>query len=177
MSNIRQLSRRDFLKTGGVLVLGISMVGCGREPTPIATRPVSSEPWSPDVFISFDADGTVDIISHRSEMGQGIRTGLPAVLADEMEADWGRVKVVQAAGDAKYGNQNTDGSWSVRGFMQRMREAGATVRLMLEQSAANQWGVDPAECTAEFHTVVHKPSGRVLDFADLVAGAAELPVP
>ena len=84
MSTIRQLSRRDFLKTGGVLVLGVSMIGCGREPTPIATRSVSVEPWSPDVFISFDADGTVHIISHRSEMGQGIRTGLPAVVADEM---------------------------------------------------------------------------------------------
>jgi len=84
MSNIRQLNRRDFLKTGGVLVLGVSMIGCGREPTPIATRPVSTGPWSPDVYISFDADGTVHIISHRSEMGQGIRTGLPAVVADEI---------------------------------------------------------------------------------------------
>jgi len=177
MSNIRQLSRRDFLKTGGVLVLGVSMIGCGREPTPIATRPVSVEPWSPDVFISFDADGTVHIISHRSEMGQGIRTGLPAVVADEMEADWNRVQVDQALGDAMYGNQNTDGSWSVRGFMQRMREAGATVRLMLEQAAAQEWGVDVAECSAELHKVWHRSSGRNLDFSDLLEGAASLPVP
>ena len=76
MSNIRQLSRRDFLKAGGVLVIGVSMVGCGKENSPIATRSLSSEPWSPDVFVSFEADGTVHIISHRSEMGQGIRTGL-----------------------------------------------------------------------------------------------------
>ena len=175
--NIRQVNRRDFLKTGGVLVVGVSLFGCGKEKVPGLTKSVSSEPWSPDVYVSFDADGTVHIISHRSEMGQGIRTGLPAVLADEMEADWSRVKVEQATGDAKYGNQNTDGSWSVRGFMQRMREAGATVRLMLEQSAAEQWGVAVAECKASFHTVVHQPSGRVLDFKDLVAGAAELPVP
>ena len=177
MSNIRQLSRRDFLKTGGVLVLGVSMIGCGREPSPIATRPVSVEPWSPDVFISFDADGTVHIISHRSEMGQGIRTGLPAVVADEMEADWNRVEVDQALGDAMYGNQNTDGSWSVRGFMQRMREAGATARLMLEQAAAQEWGVDVAECGAELHKVWHRSSGRNLDFSDLLAAAASLPVP
>jgi isoquinoline 1-oxidoreductase beta subunit len=177
MSNFRQLSRRDFLKTGGVLVVGVSMTGCGRENNPIAVLPVSSEPWAPDVYVSFDAEGTVHIISHRSVMGQGIRTGLPAVLADEMEADWKQVKVEQAPGDAMYGNQNTDGSWSVRGFMQRMREAGATVRLMLEQSAAGQWNVDVAECHANLHTVVHEPSGRVLDYKDLVAGASVLPVP
>ncbi len=177
MKHTRQLSRRDFLKTGGVFVVGVSLFGCGKEKVPGLVKPESGMPWSPDVFVSFDADGTARIISHRSEMGQGIRTGLPAVLADEMEADWSRVKVEQSTGDAKYGNQNTDGSWSVRGFMQRMLEAGATVRLMLEQSAAQQWGVDVSECAAEFHTVVHKPSGRVLDFKDLVAGASELAVP
>ena len=174
---IQQISRRDFLKTGGVFVIGVSLFGCGPESAPIPVRPASTMPWSPDVFVSFDADGTVRIISHRSEMGQGIRTGLPAVLADEMEADWARVVVEQATGDAKYGDQNTDGSHSVRDFMQRMREAGATVRRMLEQSAANQWGVEVSECSAELHTVVHQPSGRVLDYSDLVAGAAELPVP
>ncbi|MCJ7815389.1 MAG: molybdopterin-dependent oxidoreductase [Xanthomonadales bacterium] len=177
MKTIRQVSRRDFLKTGSVLVVGVSLFGCGKEKIPGLAKPLTLESWSPDVYVSFDAAGTAFIISHRSEMGQGIRTGLPAVLADEMEADWNRVKVEQATGDAKYGNQNTDGSWSVRGFMQRMREAGATVRLMLEQSAAQQWGVDVAECKASFHTVVHEPSGRVLDYKDLVAGAAELPVP
>jgi len=177
MKNIRQVSRRDFLKTGGVFVVGVSLFGCGQEKIPGVTKSLSAEPWSPDVFVSFDAEGTAHVISHRSEMGQGIRTGLPAILADEMEADWDRVVVVQSTGDARYGNQNTDGSWSVRGFMQRMREAGATVRQMLEQSAAEQWGVDAAECTASLHTVVHQPSGRVLDYKDLVAGAAELPVP
>jgi hypothetical protein len=175
---IRPVSRRDFLKTGSVLVIGISLFGCGNEKIQKpAAGPVLSEPWSPDVYVSFDASGTAFIISHRSEMGQGIRTGLPAVLADEMDADWSRVKVEQATGNARYGNQNTDGSWSVRGFMRRMQEAGATVRLMLEQSAAQQWGVNASECKADFHTVVHVPTGRVLDYRDLVAGAAELPVP
>jgi len=177
MKHTRKVNRRDFLKTGGVFVVGVSLFGCGKEKIPGVTRSLPGGAWSPDVFVSFDAEGTAHIISHRSEMGQGIRTGLPAILADEMEADWERVVVVQSTGDAKYGNQNTDGSWSVRGFMQRMREAGATVRHMLEQSAAQQWGVDAAECSASLHTVVHQPSGRVLDFKDLVAGAAELPVP
>ena len=174
---IRQISRRDFLKTGGVFVVGVSLFGCGSESAPIPVRPVATDPWSPDVYVSFDADGTLRIISHRSEMGQGIRTGLPAVLADEMEADWDRVVVEQATGDAKYGDQNTDGSHSVRDFMQRMREAGATVRHMLEQSAAGQWGVDVADCRAKLHKVVHVPSGRTLDYSELVAGAAALPVP
>ena len=176
---VRQVSRRDFLKTGGVFVVGVSLFGCGPESAPVAEapQPAPSGPWSPDVYVSFDADGTLRIISHRSEMGQGIRTGLPAVLADEMEADWGRVVVEQATGDPKYGDQNTDGSHSVRDFMQRMREAGATVRRMLEQSAASQWGVDVAECRAELHTVVHAASGRSLDYSELVAGAAVLPVP
>jgi len=177
MRAVRKVSRRDFLKTGSILVVGVSLYGCGKENPPAIAKPLAVESWSPDVYVSFDASGTAYIISHRSEMGQGIRTGLPAVLADEMEADWSRVRVEQATGDARYGNQNTDGSWSVRGFMQRMREAGATVRLMLEQSAARQWGVDVSECQAQFHTVVHQPSGRVLDYKDLIAGAAELPVP
>jgi isoquinoline 1-oxidoreductase beta subunit len=177
VSSVRQVSRRDFLKTGSVLVVGVSLFGCDTKTVPGLKAPVMAEPWSPDVYISFDAQGTAFIISHRSEMGQGIRTGLPAVLADEMDADWSRVKVEQATGDAKYGDQNTDGSWSVRGFMQPMKEAGATVRLMLEQSAAQQWGVSVTECKADFHTVVHVPTGRVLDYKDLVAGAAELPVP
>jgi len=177
MKNIRQMNRRDFLKTGGVFTLGVSLYGCGRKATPLEVKPVPPVPWTADVYVSFDAEGVVHIISHRSEMGQGIRTGLPAVLADEMEADWKQVVVDQATGDAKYGNQNTDGSWSVRGFMQRMREAGATVRLMLEQSAAKQWGVDVSECKAVLHTVVHEPSGQVLAYRDLVAVASELPVP
>ena len=96
MKNIRQLNRRDFLKTGGVFTLGISLYGCGSKSTPFEVNPAPPVPWTPDVYVSFDADGVVHIISHRSEMGQGIRTGLPAVLADEMEADWKQVVVDQA---------------------------------------------------------------------------------
>jgi isoquinoline 1-oxidoreductase beta subunit len=180
-AHTRAVSRRDFLKAGGVFVVGVSLVGCGREPDvqseAVSAPPSRTGPWTPDVYVSFDVEGVVHIIAHRSEMGQGIRTGLPAVVADEMEADWTRVVVDQATGDPKYGDQNTDGSWSVRGFMMRMREAGATVRLMLEQAAAQQWGVNVRDCEARLHTVVYLPDGRTLDFADLVATAAQLPVP
>ena len=165
-------------QVGGGLVFALTF-GTACTPADETTVPAARELASvaPNVYVNIRKDGIVEIYCHRSEMGQGIRTSLPQVIADEMEADWSRVKVEQAPGDAIYGNQNTDGSWSVRGFMQRMREAGATVRLMLEQSAAAQWGVDVAECRADFHTVVHQPSGRRLDYRELLAGAAELPVP
>ena len=175
MNPIVKLSRRDFVKTTGLFVLGVSMAGCGRGDKPAQTGAGSgTAPWSPDVFVSIDADGTVHIVAHRSEMGQGIRTSLTSIVADELEADWSRVRVVQAPGDPVYGDQNTDGSWSVRGFMERMRSAGATARQMLEQAAADRWQVDVSECRAHLHQVLHDASGRALDYRDLVAAAAEL---
>jgi len=81
------------------------------------------------------------------------------VLADELEADWSHIKVVQADGDVKYGDQNTDGSRSVRQFYQPMREAGAVARQMLEEAAARLWNVDPDTCRAQNHAVVHQPTG------------------
>ena len=109
-------------------------------------------------------DGTVAIVCHRSEMGQGIRTTMPMIIADEMEADWAQCRVVQADGDdKKYGSQNTDGSTSIRDFLPRYREAGATVRALLEDAAAAQWGVAASEVKAQQHTVVHAATGRTLD--------------
>ncbi|HXI20078.1 MAG TPA: molybdopterin cofactor-binding domain-containing protein, partial [Gemmatimonadales bacterium] len=117
-------------------------------------------------------------ICHRSEMGQGIRTSLAMVLADELEADWSRVGVEQAVGDEKtYGSQDTDGSQSIRGFLLPFRRAGAVARALLERAAAKQWGVPAAEVTARFHEVVHQPTGRTLPFGQLVAIARGLPVP
>ena len=97
----------------------------------------------PHVFVAIDPSGLVTIITNRSEMGTGVRTSLPMVVADEMEADWSRVRVAQAPGDEKkYGNQDTDGSRSVRHFVQPMRQCGAAMRMMLEQAAATRWGVN-----------------------------------
>ena len=102
-------------------------------------------------------DGIVTITCHRSEMGQGIRTTMPMIIADEMEADWAKCRVEQADGDEpKYGSQNTDGSTSVRDFLDKYREAGATtVRALLEDAAAKEWGVAPSEVTARNGEVVH----------------------
>ena len=118
---------------------------------------------SPKIFVSIAPDGTVSIVVHRSEMGQGVRTSLPRIVADELEADYKRVRVVQAPGDeVKYGNQDTDGSRSTRHWFEPMRRCGAAARQMLEQAAANRWHVPVDQVEAQNHQVVHKPSGRKL---------------
>ena len=133
---------------------------------------------SPLVFVSIDTEGIVSIVAHRSEMGQGVRTSLPMVVADELEADWSKVRVVQAQGDeARYGNQNTDGSRSMRHSFDPMRQVGATARLMLETAAAARWGVAVTEVAAKNHAVVHRASGRTLAYGALAADAARLPLP
>ena len=131
------LSRRTLLKaaTGG-LVLSVGLDGVvhaaeakkyGGDAMPGGTVD------NPLVFVSIGADGRVQIIAHRAEMGTGARTSLPMVVADELEADWAQVKVVQAdAGEARYGNQNTDGSRSIRHFYQPMRRVGAAARYVPE---------------------------------------------
>ena len=117
-------------------------------------------PLQPSVYLAIDTDGTVYVIAHRSEMGNGVRTSLPRIVADELDADWARVKVVQATGDEKYGDQDTDGSHSVVSFFIPLREAGATARLMMVRAAAQQWNVPATECSTELHTVVHKSFGK-----------------
>jgi len=106
-----------------------------------------------------------------------VRTSLPRIVADELDADWARVKVVQAIGAEKYGDQDTDGSHSVVSFFVPLREAGATARLMLLRAAARQWGVSATECSTELHNVIHKASGKKLGYGELAAAAAKLDVP
>lgn len=133
---------------------------------------------NPHVFISIEPDGRTTIIAHRVEMGTGVRTSLPMVIADELEADWARVTVVQAdANEARYGNQNVDGSRSVRHFLLPMRRAGAAARQMLEAAAAARWGVPVSEVQARQHTLLHAPTGRRLGFGEVAADAARLPLP
>jgi isoquinoline 1-oxidoreductase subunit beta len=134
---------------------------------------------NPHIFVSIDTDGTISIVAHRAEMGTGAaRTTLPLIVADELEADWSRVRIVQSPGDeVTYGNQDTDGSRSVRHFIQPMRAVGAGARQMLETAAAKRWGVPVTEVEARFHEVVHKPTGRKLAYGDLAADAAALPAP
>lgn len=169
-----KVSRRDVLKTGallaGGLVFGVSLVRCDNK-----TKEVTY--LTPNVYLKIGSDGQVSIIAHRSEMGQGIRTSLPLIVADELGADWSRVNIVQAEGDVKYGDQNTDGSYSVRMFYKPMREAGASARYVLIQAAAKKWQVPAEECDTENGNVVHKGSNRSINFGELVSDASGISIP
>src|ERR1700730_13305510 len=181
---IENVSRRGFLKgvlATGSLVLAAEFVPARAALAAYATgadkmpHGVKSDPH---LFISIAPDGTVTIVAIRSEMGTGSRTSLPMIVADELEADWSRVRVVQAPGDEeKYGNQDTDGSRSLRHHIQPMRQCGAAARQMLETAAAKRWGVDPGEVRAQNHEVVHKASGRKLGYGELAAAASAPPPP
>jgi isoquinoline 1-oxidoreductase beta subunit len=180
MSRIELVGRRNFL--GTVFSAGALVFAGGVTPSLLgsaeAERDAAAATWNPNVFLGVETDGSVTIVAHRSEMGTGIRTTLPMILADELGADWNRVKVQQALGDAKkYGSQDTDGSCSIRDFYDIMREAGATARLMLERAAAAQWNVPATECKAQNHEVEHAPSGRKAGFGELTAAAAKQPMP
>jgi isoquinoline 1-oxidoreductase subunit beta len=184
--NIENLSRRGFLKgmaSTSAFVLGVSLMpekllAAGGDVTSLdPTGPMTKAPLHPSVYLAIDTDGMVYVIAHRSEMGNGVRTSLPRIVADELDADWGLVKVVQGTGDEKYGDQDTDGSHSVVSFFIPLREAGATARLMLVRAAAQQWGVPAGECLTELHTVVHKASGKKLGYGELADAASKLEVP
>jgi isoquinoline 1-oxidoreductase subunit beta len=177
---IRVESRRGFLGkifSAGALVLGAQVIPIGKLDAAAAADTVDQAAWHPSVYLGLEPDGTVIIVAHRSEMGTGIRTALPMVAAEEMDADWKKVKIQQATGDKKYGDQNTDGSNSIRSFYTPLREAGATARAMLESAAASKWGVPVTECHAKLHEVVHEPSNRKIGFGDLATLAAQQPVP
>jgi len=139
---------------------------------------IDATAFHPSVFLGIQPDGTVLIVAHRTEMGNGVRTSLPRIVADELDADWSRVKVIQGDGDERYGSQDTDGSHSVREFFDTLRETGATARLMLVRAAAQQWGVPEAQCVADpVHVVSHKASNRTIGYGELAALAAKQPVP
>jgi isoquinoline 1-oxidoreductase subunit beta len=182
MSTVENVSRRRFL-TGGVIAAGALVLGVryysrfsdgGKLPH---NTHADHATLHPSVYLGIEPDGTVWIVASRSEMGTTSRTTLPLIVADELDADWKRVKIEQAIGDPRYGDQNTDGSHSVRSFYDAMRQAGATARFMLIQAAAKQWGVPTAECETDLHVVVHRATNRTAGYGELAGAAAKLPVP
>jgi isoquinoline 1-oxidoreductase beta subunit len=185
---IENVSRRSLLKglgLGGGLVMMARLLPTGAHAADMhekydtgATGMPHGTVNDPHIFVSIDPNGLVTIVATRSEMGTGSRTSLPMVVAEELDADWARVKVVQAPGDEpRYGNQDTDGSRSLRHFLQPMREVGAAMRLMLEMAAAKRWGVDVADVAAGNHEITHKVSGKKLGYGEIAADAAALPTP
>jgi isoquinoline 1-oxidoreductase beta subunit len=181
MSVIENVSRREFFGavfSAGAFVLAARVMSESAWAQGIAsgTR-AQSATLHPSVYLGVEPDGTVFIVTHRSEMGTGIRTSLPMVAAEELDADWSRVRIEQGLGDPKYGDQNTDGSRSIRDYYAAFRQAGASARRMLVGAAAAQWSVPVAECVAQNHEVIHQASRRRLAYGALVAAAARLPVP
>jgi isoquinoline 1-oxidoreductase beta subunit len=180
---VEKISRRTILKglgiTGGLVLAApvtsrqaFAAYQTGADKMPHGTV------VDPRVFVAIAPDGVVTIVAHRSEMGTGVRTSLPLIVAEEMEADWSRVKVQQAHGDeVKFGNQDTDGSRSTRHYLMPMRQIGASARAMLEAAAAKRWNVPVTEVKAVNHEVVHSASGKRLGFGDLAADAAKEAVP
>jgi isoquinoline 1-oxidoreductase beta subunit len=180
VNRIQNISRRGFLQSvisGGAFVLGAYCVPDLAWATESPETPADPAVFHPNVFLGIESDGTVYIVAHRSEMGNGSRTSLPRILADELDADWDRVKIVQAPGDPRYGSQETDASRSIRDFFDIMRDAGAAARLMLVQAAAGQWAVPASECESGLHTVLHLPTGRQWTYGELALSASKLPVP
>lgn len=167
-------SRRTFLKTaalgGASLVIGFN----GRRVC--AAEQKETAPFTPNGWVRIDSDGTVTLTIGKSEMGQGVRTSLAMILADELGADWSRIKIVQASPSAEFKDLGTSGSGSMEDGW-AMRRAAAAARAMLAATAGNRWQVSPNECKTEHGAVVHEASGRRLEFGGLVAEAAKLPVP
>lgn len=180
---ITNISRRAALGLGaGALVLAVTLPRLARADDDEPQFGADGMPhgWrdDPSLFIAIDADGTVTVTVHRSEMGQGVRTSLAMVIADELGADWARVAVTQAPGDEeRYGNQDTDGSRSLRHFFGPMRRAGAAARQMLEAAAAARWDIDAEGVEARDHALWHPSSGETLDFGEVAGDASGLPVP
>ena len=187
---IEKMTRRRFMQLAGGgagMVLGMQLLpetAQAFEPYPTGAEGMANKTVvDPQVFVAIDPDGTVTLVNHRSEMGTGARTSVPMVLADEMEADWSRVVVKQAEGDElKYGNQDTDGSRSLRHFVQPMRQMGASVRFMLEAAAAEQWNVDKSKVRASNHEVLllddsGNPAGDKLSYGDLAKAGMSMEVP
>ena len=184
MTTPAMIERRAFLQrlAAGGLVLAVGTGGVrqlhGMGAFAPFAGPSAAEPFDPSVYLSIADSGVVTVIVHRVEMGQGNTTTLAMVMADELEADWKSVRVEQAIGDPKYGNQNTDGSTSIRdGTYMQFRKVGATARLMLAQAAAAEWGVPVSEVSAQNGSVTHARSARTIGYGALVARARTLAVP
>jgi isoquinoline 1-oxidoreductase beta subunit len=191
MMKTKNLSRRDFIKIssagGAGLLIAIYLSGCSEKealtetpgkPTAIPT-PEEKEPFifTPNIYATIDNHGIVTFTSFRSEMGQGSRTALAMIFADELEVPWSVIRITQAPADSAYGDQVTGGSGSISDYFSGVARAGAAARIMLVSAAAQIWGVTPEDCTAQQGVVFHPDGETQLSYGDLVETAAEQTVP
>jgi isoquinoline 1-oxidoreductase beta subunit len=167
-----RLSRREFvaagIAAGAGLVVGFYLPHAGRS---------TKEVFSPNAYLRITPDNKITIVVARSEMGQGVRTALPMILAEELEADWKQIEIEQAGASTLYGDQTTGGSASVKTTWDPMRKAGAAAREMLISAAALTWGVPRSGCAAVEGSILHGASKRRLSYGELVGKAATLPIP
>ena len=165
------LSRREFvgagIAAGAGLVIGFYL----------PHRNGSHKQFSPNAYLRISPDNKVTIVVARSEMGQGVRTALPMILAEELEADWKQIEIEQAGASTFFGDQTTGGSASIRTTWDPMRKAGAIAREMLISAAALTWGIPRSSCTAENGHVKHAASNRSLSYGELASKASTLPIP
>lgn len=175
------LTRRDFLRAGAVagagLTLAVSLPSCAGAPAP-----PPGPPFTPNAWVRVGTDGSVTLVLARSEMGQGVHTALPMLLAEELDVPWATIRVEPAAPAKEYYSPEfpamaTGGSASVRTAWTPLREAGAQARAMLVSAAATAWAVDPSECRTENGVVIHRSSRKRLKYGELATRAAALPVP
>jgi isoquinoline 1-oxidoreductase beta subunit len=173
-------SRRDFLKmsaiTGGGLVLGFNWFSSDANAATVFSS-VAPGDLNFNSYLSIATDGTITIQSPNPELGQNIITSFPMVVAEELEADWKRVKVVQANLDNKFDRQLTGGSGAVPHSWKLLRNAGATAKFMLIEAASQKWGVSASDCFASESFVIHRASGKKLAFGDLAEAASKVAVP
>jgi isoquinoline 1-oxidoreductase beta subunit len=175
-------TRREFLESsatmGASLVIAFYLptVGCAGEDPP-SSGMAGVDAFQPNAWLAIHADGSVDIWSGRSEMGQGVKTALPMIVAEELDADWRKVRVIQADADPVYGNQVTVASRSISEGWEPLRKAGAAAREMLVTAAARTWQVSRTSCQTRQGVVRHLPSGWELAYGALVDVASKLPVP
>jgi isoquinoline 1-oxidoreductase beta subunit len=169
------VSRRSFLKitslaAGSSLVLGFDFFGG-------AVSAAADTIFSPNAYITITSAGVITLMSPNPELGQGVKTALPMILAEELEVKWDQIHVDMAPLNAKYGSQNAGGSGAIRGRFTPIRQAGATARQMLITAAAQQLSVNETDCYADDGFVIHKPTGKKLSYGELATRASTLPVP
>lgn len=181
MSTINKTSRRDFIKntslTGGGLLLGFSWFTAAAEMPVILNSTNFAGDLEFNSYLSIATDGTITIFSPNPELGQNIMTSFPMIVAEELDADWTRVKVVQAPLDKKFDRQVTGGSGAIPHSWKRLRTAGATARYLLIAAAAKRWNVDAVECTAANSFVVHTKTGKKIGYGELAEEASKIQVP
>ena len=173
--SIPSVSRRNFLRVsmiaGGGMLVGFSALSHAE------TTDMEATPFSPNAYIKISPDGKITLMSPNPEIGQGVKTSLVMLIAEEMNVDWQTIEVEIAPLDAKYGSQTTGGSGAIRSRYMPLRQAGATAKAMLVAAAADTWGVVAGDCYAENGFVVNKANGKKLSYGELATKAAGMPVP